>query len=303
MTLAYLISAHTDPLQLARLVQALDDDAHFFVHVDKKTDIRAFQQLCPQPNVHFLEQRFDVRWATYLQVDYQLALLRAAVAYPLHFHRLIMLSGLDYPIRSNAEIRAWIEAQGKRETLWTYCLDTPLLPESQRRLYSVPRLLLRRFPTKYATWISILCRRAMERFNYRRPLHLDVDGKQWPVYKGSSWFCISEALAGHILSTYDAHPTIHRFFEHTFGPDETMIPTIVMNSPQWATHCTLCEGEYPGLAALTPIHFIIYEPEIRVMKMEHLDLLRQSKKLFARKFVSGQSDELIDTLRATNEKS
>lgn len=298
MTLAYLISAHTDPMQLARLIQALDEDAHFFVHIDKKANLRTFQQLCPQPNVHFLEQRYDIRWATFLQVDYQLALLRAAVAYPVHFHRLIMLSGLDYPICSNAEIRAWISAQGTKETLSAYRLDTTSLPSSQRLLYSVPRFLFRWLPSKYATKLSILCRRIIEKTSYRRPLHLTIDGQQWPMYKGSSWFCISESLANFILTTYDAHPLIHRFFEHTFGPDETMIPTIVMNNPQWAEKCTLHEGKYPGLAALTPIHFIIYEPVIQVMETKHFKQLKQSKKLFARKFITGKSEELIRALAA-----
>ena len=37
MTLAFLISAHTDPVHLARLVKSLPEDAAFFIHVDLKT--------------------------------------------------------------------------------------------------------------------------------------------------------------------------------------------------------------------------------------------------------------------------
>ncbi len=296
MTLAYLISAHTDAPQLARLIRALDSDAHFFVHIDRKSDIRPFQELCGGENVHFLTERIDVRWATFLQVDYQLLLLRAALAHPMRFHRLIMLSGLDYPLVSSDAIRQWIASQGEQETLPCYCLNTPTLPKSLYNLYTLPRLLFRHLPAWPATKLSILCRRTMAFFGYHRPLTLTVGGLQWDFYKSSSWFCISEELAQYVVDTYDKHPIIRKTFEHTFGPDETMIPTIVMNSPQWAARCTLVQGKYPGLAALTPIHYIIYEPVIQIMTLNHLPKLKACGKLFARKFVSGQSDALVDAL-------
>src|SRR3712207_8921128 len=38
--LAFLISAHTDPQQLCRLVKSLPETAQFFIHVDAKSDIK-----------------------------------------------------------------------------------------------------------------------------------------------------------------------------------------------------------------------------------------------------------------------
>ncbi len=296
MTLAYLISAHTDAPQLARLIHALDSEAHFFVHIDRKADIRPFQELCSGENVHFLTERVDVRWGTFLQVEYQLLLLRAALSHLTHFHRLIMLSGLDYPLVSNEAIRQWIASQGEQETLPCYCLNTPTLPKGLYNNYTTPRLLFRHLPAWLATKLSILCRRSMAFVGYHRPLTLTVGGQQWDFFKSSSWFCISEALAKYVLDTYDNHPEIRKSFEHTFGPDETMIPTIVMNSPQWAARCPLVQGKYPGLTGLTPIHYIIYEPVIQIMTLNHLPKLKACGKLFARKFISGQSDALVEAL-------
>ena len=56
MTLAYLISAHTDAPQLKRLVETLHPDAHFFIHIDKKSDITPFQALLPQDNVQYKQK-------------------------------------------------------------------------------------------------------------------------------------------------------------------------------------------------------------------------------------------------------
>ena len=72
MNIAYLISAHTDAPQLKRLVEALHPDAHFFIHIDKKSDITPFTSLLQGDNIHFLTNRVNVRWGTILEVKYQM---------------------------------------------------------------------------------------------------------------------------------------------------------------------------------------------------------------------------------------
>ena len=82
MKIAYLISAHTDAPQLARLIKALHTDAEFFVHIDKKSDIRPFKAHMNAKNVHFIGEkdknspytgkRIDVRWGTLIEVEYQM---------------------------------------------------------------------------------------------------------------------------------------------------------------------------------------------------------------------------------------
>ena len=52
MKIAYLISAHKDPMQLGRMVQALHtEDARFFVHVDANVDIKPFISVIALPFV------------------------------------------------------------------------------------------------------------------------------------------------------------------------------------------------------------------------------------------------------------
>ena len=50
---------------------------------------------------------------------------------------------------------------------------------------------------------------------------------------------------------------------------------------------------YPGLDTLTPLHYIVYEPVIQVMAAKDFPALMQSGRMFARKFRSGVSDEVI----------
>jgi len=302
MNIAYLISAHTDAPQLARLIRALHADAEFFVHIDRKSDIRPFRRAIDAKNVHFIEKRTDIRWGTFRQVDYQFSLLEAAIGHSTHFDRIFSLSGLDYPLWSNHRITQWLEAQGDREILMGYNMNTALLNAQQRQLYSQYRPLFSLFGNRWNARLSILCRRVLTLLGIRRKLHLDVDGKRWDLYKGASWWCISEELARYIVQTCRQHPEIARYFRHSFGPDECLPQTIAFNSPLWASKCMLAVGRYPGLDALTPLHYIVYDPVIKVMGASDFPALMQSGKMFARKFRSGASDEVLGMIDAARSR-
>ena len=43
--IAYIISAYTDAPHLLRLIQALEGEADFYLHVDSKVDDRPFRKL------------------------------------------------------------------------------------------------------------------------------------------------------------------------------------------------------------------------------------------------------------------
>ena len=293
MNIAYLISAHTDAPQLARLIGALHPDADFFVHIDKKSDIKPFREAINARNVHFIGSRIDVRWGTLLEVEYQLKLLKAAVVWPRPFDRIFFLSGMDYPLWSNERITEWLEEQGDREILQGICMDTEYIQGQQRALYTHSRPLFRMFNNKWNQRASILCRKMLEGIGYRKRLSFKVNGERWQLYKGSAWWCISEELAKYILITYMGGEGLKGYFRDSFGQAETVIQSIAFNSPKWAPKCILTEGAYPGLDALTPLHYIEYEPVIKVMQAEDFPALKASGKMFARKFQSGVSDEVV----------
>ena len=289
--IAFLISAHTDAPQLKRLIEALPADADFFVHIDAKSDITPFTLLIKSDNVHFLVNRVDVRWGTMREVEYQMRLLCAAVEFPRHFDRIFFLSGMDYPLWTPEQIVAWLSAQGEREILQGVCLDSPDINALQHEMYTVAR------PFYESVKLSILARKILRLTGYRKKLHFTVDGAEWRLYKGSAWWCISQELALHLLDVYYNKPEVSRYFRNSFCPAETLIQTIAFNSPRWASRCILTEGAYPGLAALTPLHFIDYEPVIQIMTEADLPRLRQSGKMFCRKVVSGKSDKLVEILK------
>lgn len=297
MNIAYLISAHTDPQQLKRLIDALHPDAEFFIHIDAKTNIAPFKQLISGNNIHFSEQRLDVRWGTMIEVEYQMLLLRQAVQHGRTFDRIFFLSGMDYPLWTPERISAWLQEQGDREILQGVNMNTDYISAQQRELYSLPRPLFRVFSTEWNQRLSIACRKVCKIAGIRKQLRFNVGYETWNLYKGSAWWCISESLARYILDVYDNKPIVRRYFSSSFGQAETMIQTIAFNSPLWAGKCMLHKGTYPGLAVLTPLHFIDYNPVIKIMEESDYDRLMASGKMFCRKVVSGRSDKLIALLK------
>lgn len=287
MNIAYLISAHTDPAQLRRLVLALHADAEYFVHIDAKSDLSQFASALSLPNVHYIGDRVDVRWGTLREVQYQMNLIRAAVTFLRHFDRIFFLSGMDYPLWSNARITRWLEEQGDREILQGFCMDTDLIEAGQKETYTVAR------PAFRNVRLGILMRILLRLTGYRKPMHFTVRGTEWKLYKGSAWWCISQELAVQLLDEFDHNAELLHYFRNSFCPAETLIQTIAFNHPVWRSRCILTEGRYPGLEALTPLHFIDYATTIHVMDTDDYDRLRQSGKMFCRKVVTGKSDALV----------
>nr|AIF26868.1 hypothetical protein [uncultured bacterium fosmid pJB135F11] len=291
MNIAYLISAHIDAPQLKRLIDALHTDAEFFVHIDLKSDLSQFTRIITNPHVHFISQRVDVVWGTMVEVEYQMNLLSEAVRFPIHFDRIFFLSGMDYPLWTPGQITEWLETQPEKEFLQGFCMDTPLLSAAQRTQYETARPF-----SRHRRW-AILRRKMGRAFGIRKPFRFMVEGKQWRLFKGSAWWCISQELAAFLCESYHTQREVIAYFRDSFCPAETLIQSIAFNDPYWAPRCILTEGAYPGLAALTPLHFIDYDPVIQVMEIDDYNRLRASGKMFCRKVVSGKSDTLVDRLQ------
>jgi hypothetical protein len=53
-----------------------------------------------------------------------------------------------------------------------------------------------------------------------------------PCWHGSQWFGMSRGALEHVLDFMKDHPDYTDYYRHTVVPDESMIATLVFNSPQ-----------------------------------------------------------------------
>jgi hypothetical protein len=230
--LAFLILAHDQPDHLARLVSALDHpESDFYVHIDAKFDLVPFQALLGgRKNVHFILKRVSVQWMGFSQVEAVFRLLIECLT--KSFRYCVLLSGSDYPIKSNRDIRAFYETADEEYLTFWRLADRPSWSHKIQFHYPIDRIPI-------AAWSKnkdpvYLRRLFWGRFHKYRHL---MPRRRFPFaltpYGGSQWWSLTEGCVRHIVDFVAANPAYSRFYRTTHSPDEMFFHTIVLNSP-WA---------------------------------------------------------------------
>ena len=91
----YLILAHKNPQQLARMIKTLDDgNSKFFIHLDAKTPIEPFTAQLQDEHIIFIPERVRCIWGDFSIVLATIHLMEAAAkAQSKGF--FILMSGQD----------------------------------------------------------------------------------------------------------------------------------------------------------------------------------------------------------------
>ena len=132
---AYLIEAHKCDEMLLTLLRMLDVPWNdIFIHMDSKnTDYQPETVECRMKYAKvFHAKRHSVVWGGVSQVKAELVLLKTAVAHGpyQHYH---LISGVDLPIQTQEDIRAFFEANPDRE--FVHFDPHPFSPFNDERVY------------------------------------------------------------------------------------------------------------------------------------------------------------------------
>ena len=298
MKIAFLLSAFTDAPHLQRLIDSLPSDSDCYIHIDASFDQKPFvkaTQRCKQRrgSVTFIEKRVRVMWGSFMQVRFQMEMIRAALSEKA-YDFLFMLSAQDYPVWSNDRIIKHLEANKGKNFLQGMSLVE--LPHSETYEYTQYRFLNNK-PWRYGTLKSkfrVALRKTCEPF-LKKPLVFEADGKTYNLYKGSDYFAITGELATYLLETYDQSPQLRRYFTNSFAPSETFAHTVAFNSG-FADSCILTQGPVEKLEQLTPLTYIEYGQKIKILTEHDYDSIMVSGKMLCRKLVTGESDRLMDMI-------
>lgn len=296
MKLAFLISAHTNPEHLKRLILSLPEDAVFVVHIDAKSDISAFTSIINDNRVHFIENRTNVMWGSIGHVDNQMKMIRKALELckDTPFDYFIMLSGLDYPLWSNERILSFFAENNGKEFIATQCMENQ---GKEAKIYTEHR------PFNYKYWpygslgskFRVALRHIIYGIGIRKKLRFVAKGREYVLHKGSMNWAITPDLAKLALDYWDNNPEYVRYFHDGHGPDETFIQTLTAHS-EFADKAIRITGPFLGLESITPLHYMDYTEGTKVLTEKDFDILIESGKMFCRKTVTGQSDRLMDMI-------
>jgi hypothetical protein len=275
MRVGYIVTAHTLPDHLVRLIRRLDsDNARFFVHVDRRAPASVMatveRELGGAARVQLLP-RHRCHWASFSLVQAALEGVRAIVDSPEELDYGVLLTGQDYPLRPASLIeRRLQDADGR-----SFLTHRPATGRFLRRL------------TRFHWHGTVLGRRVRLP---NRLMPLTVKRSLPPglePYTGSAHWCLSRECLRYIRDLESRRPQLIDFFRWSAVPDEQFFQTILMSSSlaQTVVNDDLRYMDWSD-GANSP----------RTLTSADLDRLLASDDLFARKFDPRVDAHVLDAL-------
>lgn len=221
------ILAHQDPSQLARLVDRLAPYPAI-VHLDRKSDRASFEQaLANASNVLLIPrpESFDVRWAGISVVWAEFAILERARGLAAPEDYIVLLSGVDYPLRPVAELDSHLASSEGTQFIRYFKISE----SSDRLKWSVKSrhyndwLPLGRPGSTLHRKANTAIRLAAGRLMSQLSPPLIPQGLE-PAF-GSQFFALTRACVDEILALRTER--LDRFFTNVYSPDEKYIHTLV----------------------------------------------------------------------------
>lgn len=288
MKKAYIIMAHRYPAQLCRLIDRLHDGrSEFFIHIDKTADIAPFTAVqAVGPFVQFVD-RVESKWGSFNCMQASLNGLQAVRESGKHFDQVLLLSGQDYPIKSNEEIDAFFTASPHSIFLDYFPIPNyAKWPGSDRGgWYRVDKYFigLRRWDFLRSKSMNLIS-------TYVPLLRRKVPAGMKP-FTGSQWWSVDMYALNYILDYEKAHPEYRAFHQYTFAPDELYVQMILANSTDQRIR-----------QSLTPTNkrFMLWEksdsPHPNTLRLSDFDAIKASDHLFARKFDATVDEAILDRI-------
>ncbi len=283
---AYIILTHKMPEQLLRLVESLDDnESTFFIHIDIKSNLEDFDSLKKFGAKVQLVKREDSQWG---KMGINIAVLnglQAIQTFDKKIERISVLSGQDYPIKSNDYINHFFANSPYSVFIEYWRIPNFEIWKKRGGMDRIDKYFLGRvgYPRLMAKAINFL---AIVIPFLRRKLPYNL-----VPYGGWSWWTIDMHALNYILQFIKDHPEYIKFHKYTMSSDEVFIHTILFNSK---------DEKLRNSIANNYLRYIVWgefsKSHPKTLKKDDLEDIMQSKALFARKFDINKDKEILDLI-------
>ena len=219
MKFAYLILAHNSFELLKELVKALDSpDNDIYIHIDLKAgniDLSPFLEVVKYSKLHFIQDRVNVKWGRISVVEAELNLFTEAIKGDYDY--LHLLSGVDFPIKSNTYIQQFFQTHKGKE----FVGFSNVFSHEDIKKRTIWQPFLRKEYHGFYKFINILNKLAVY---IQDKLHLYSINPTDSIKVGSEWCSITKQLAVNLVNQKES---ILRRYKHVFAADETFIQTYI----------------------------------------------------------------------------
>lgn len=288
MKKAYIIIAHKNPKQLYRLISRLNDGiSNFFIHIDKRVEISEFEICLDFGEIVQFIDRLDSKWGGWGVVQATINALKLIKNSSAKFERIFLISGQDYPIKSNEYINDFL-----LKSPYAVFMDYFPIPNHEKwpggdrgGWYRVDKYYIG------LKWYEFFVSKSLNLLSTYIPfLRRKIPFGMKP-YTGSQWWSIDMYALDYILD-YDAkNPKYRTFHQFTFVPDELFFHMIIANSTDERllksvenNNKRLMIWEKPNSA------------HPNTLGKSDLDTILSSDHLFARKFDEKSDADILDLI-------
>ena len=283
----------------------------FYVHIDKKNeDLKLFQDIfLGYKNVSVISE-YKVYWGGISQVKTALHLMRLASNSRMDFKYFVMLSGQDYPIKTNEYINDFFSNHTCDFVSYNRIED---LHDSYKSKYRYFHYLDFKYINPKDPHKNKLLYYLYSGFYKRVGKYLPHRSfyKNFIPYFGSDWLALSRDTVKFILDFADNNKDYVRFMTYTEIPSELFIHNIILNSER---KTNLCDYDKFVAWLQTKKKGEIFTPEYSSLRymdwsdrgkehtkpatldISYFEVLKTDKNLFARKVDGKISAELLDRI-------
>jgi len=279
MRLANIIITHKNPQQLERLIKKMQHpNFDFFIHIDKKVDIKPFEYLKNLPGVSFIQERVVCNWGGYSTLKAMMNSLSAALNSSTEYAFYNLLSGQDYPLKTNDEIYDFLLKHMDKSFIFYETDNAANWWENG----------VKRFERYHLTDFNFTGKSFVERM-----INIVLPKRKFPMsmnlYGGSksSWWTINNESAVYLENFLNGQDGLEKFLKLCWGTDEFVIPTILNNSP------------FKNNVINNNLRYIDFpkgKANPKILGVEDMGKMIASDMLFARKFDSEVNNEILDVI-------
>lgn len=281
MRIAHLILTYTNPKQTERMIRnMLHKNFDFYIHVDKKFDINPHLFLESLPNVYFINNRIDVRWAGFNTVIATFECIKEIASRGISYDYINLLSGQDYPLKPASELMEFFEKSKGKEFL-SY---RDIRNDWKEGLIRMEKYFLINYKFRGKYLIENIANTVLPRKKIPYNLH--------PFGKSMFWMLSMEA-AIYVVNTVEGDNKLKKFFSLCWGTDEFVFQTILMNSP------------YKDKIVNENYRYIDWSlggANPKILDETDFTPIKNSNMLFARKMEWTKSAELLNLIDANLER-
>lgn len=294
MNIVYIILAHQLPDQLIRLVHRLNaDDVTFFIHVDKKAKSAMYKQIVASlggyKNIYFLD-RYARYHGDFNHVKATLQGIRMAHALSIQYDYIILLTGQDYPIKSNISIQRVLEESHERSFIEYFPLPSEHWQNENGGFDRVNYFYLHwygwEFPfLKRNNYLKLIPDQIWFALAKILPMRRIFPG-DFRIYGGSAYWCLSRESAEYIYNFVQQNDAFVNFFKNVKIAEEIFFQTVLLNSP------------LRDRLVNDNLRYIIWSKSRHPENLcdQDFENLIKSNKLFARKFDMTVNPGLVDMI-------